>query len=260
VVDPEIRVERKKVFTVLEAVTDAEETRGNWRGVHNGAFDEADRLLYKYPNNVFTGSVHWTNSFQCSKCGEHYFYPGSLEYHAQHCRFQFHQSGAITLGDDARACVFHVTAESPPRERWVCEEVSCWTRRETDWDFPILRRENWRIPQFNSHAFVLTLDGRITSYLVLREKLRPDSAEAIKFAFPFKEGDNGATCDAGWALGEIFTVRSGRGRGYARELLNAALSNLAQNMNRIAYLAPFTDAGRKFVASLGLSNIMLAGG
>jgi hypothetical protein len=117
---------------------------------------------------------------------------------------------------------------------------------------------NWCIPQFNSHPFVLTLDGRITSYLLLREKLRPDSATASKFAFPFKEEDHGATCDAWWALSEIFTVRSERGRGYALQLLKAALSNVGQNVNNMAYLSPFTDAGCKFVASLGLSNIILA--
>jgi predicted acetyltransferase len=52
-------------------------------------------------------------------------------------------------------------------------------------------------------------------------------------------------------------VRSERGKGYARHLMNAALSNIAQNAKSIAYLAPFTQMGQKFVASLGLSDIIL---
>jgi len=268
-VEPEFRVERREVFSTLEAVTENEEntgkTRRSWRGVLNGAFDEDDRLLYKEPDNVFTGSVHWTNHFHCSKCGEGFFYPGPLEYHARHCRFRFHECYASMFTEaglsrqqsqDLR--VAHVTAESHQREREVCEELSRWTRRETGWDFPILHKRNWRIPEFNSHAFVLTVDGHLVSYLALREKLRADSKKAYRLAFPFGEDDHGAACDAGWALGEMFTARSERGRGYAHQLLKAALGNVAGNVNGIAWLAPLTDAGWKFVASLGLSEIMLA--
>lgn len=62
--DAEIRVERSKVFDdVLEAVMEGVGEQRDWRGVRNGAFDESDRLLYKQPSNVGTGSVNWTNSF-----------------------------------------------------------------------------------------------------------------------------------------------------------------------------------------------------
>lgn len=228
--------------------------RENWRGVHNGAFDERDRLLYVYPNRVHTGSELWANNFHCSKCGCHFFYPEDMKDHAHDCIFRF----STKIVQSLPIALWHVTCPSPAEEKEACEELSNWTMRETLWDFPILTKERWLTPEFRSHAFVLTDDQALTGYLLIREKLKPEAMKARRLALPPNEEDQGVPCEARWALGEIFTVRQERRRAYARRLLDAALRHLNLNLTSIAFLFPFTDSGWQFTQSLGLQEIVVA--
>jgi hypothetical protein len=96
----------------------------------------------------------------CSKCLMLFNDAREAKLHAANCHPRFIQTKPIT----ANLSVAHVTPDSPPFERRICERMAKISYMVCGWNAPVLRHRHWLTSRFSAQAFLLLKNSSIVSY------------------------------------------------------------------------------------------------
>lgn len=196
--------------------------REDYKGVHNAYFNTRGEIVLSLPPYVLMGDSY-CNIFVCPHCLEQYFDPTVAKKHANKCRF----SPSNYIAEN----IAYVNADSPRKERKVCENISRLSRLASGWDFPLLHRKNWRVAEFDSHVLMMTESKTIIlSYLLFRQY--------------HKEG---------WMLTDIFTPETYRRKGYCRQLFLKGIEFFKLEAHP-AFMSPLSENGHDFLLAMGYST------
>lgn len=192
--------------------------REDYKGVHNAYFNTRDEIIVTLPQNYLIGD-HFCNVFVCPHCLEQYLDPMTAKNHAKRCQFVYSNYIAQNIA--------YVNADSPRKERKVCENLSRISRLASGWDFPLLHK-NWRIPEFGSHVLVMTDSTRnVLSYLLFRQ------------------------ChEEGWVLTDVFTPEAYRRKGFCRQLFHKA-TEFFKLKQHPEFMSPLSENGYSFLRAMG---------
>ena len=96
----------------------------------------------------------------CSKCLMLFNDPKEAKLHAANCHPSFRQIKPLS----ANLSVAHVTPNSLPLERRICERMAKISYMVCGWDAPVLRHSHWHTSRFSAQAFLLLKGHSIVSY------------------------------------------------------------------------------------------------
>jgi hypothetical protein len=165
----------------------------------------------------------------CSKCLMLFNDPKEARLHAANCHPKFILTKPLT----STLSVAHITPDSPPFERRVCERMSKISFMVCAWDGPILRRNKWIRNGWHLHAYLLTNREEIASYIV---KGRVNSLEQDEFGLWHKD-----------IITDMFTVENKRKRGNMKLLVLSALKSMHHTLETVWFQEPISEEGEKFL-------------
>jgi hypothetical protein len=119
----------------------------------------------------------------------------------------------------------HVTADSLPAERRICERMAKISRKACEWDAPALLRNKWITYRMVSEAFLLLNGSSIVSYIAIHRQKAGLETELL--------------------VADMFTVQSYRGKGKMTLLYSEVLKSF--KMRQIEFQEPFSPAGFAFI-------------
>ena len=165
----------------------------------------------------------------CSKCLMLFNEPNEAKLHAANCHPSFINTRPLMSG----LSVAHITPDSPPFERRVCERMAKISYMVSGWDCPVLRRNKWINHGWHYHAYLLTDREEIVSYIVMG---RVNTLEQDEFGFWHKD-----------IVVDMFAVENKRRQGNMKLLLNHALKSMRHTFESVWFQEPISEQGEKFL-------------
>jgi hypothetical protein len=168
-------------------------------------------------------------AFLCSKCLALFNDLEEAKLHTANCHPSFINTKSLT----SILSVAHITPDSLPFERRICERMAKISYMASGWDCPVLRRNKWISHGWHYHAYLLTSDEEIANSIVLG---RVNTLEQDEFGLWHKD-----------IVVDMFAVENKRRQGNMKLLLTHALKSLHLSLETVWFQEPISEIGEKFL-------------
>jgi hypothetical protein len=165
----------------------------------------------------------------CSKCLMLFNDIEEAKLHAANCHPSFIKTYPLMEG----LSVAHITPDSQPFERRVCERMAKISYMASGWDCPVLRRNKWINHGWHYHAYLLTDSEEIANYIVMG---RVNTLEQDEFGLWHKD-----------IVVDMFAVENKRRQGNMKLLLTHTLKSMRHTLETVWFQEPLSEQGEKFL-------------
>jgi hypothetical protein len=165
----------------------------------------------------------------CSKCLALFNNPKEAKLHAADCHPKFTEIEPLT----PELSVAHITPDSPPFERRICERLSKISFMASGWDHPILQRQKWIRGRWYLHTYLMIDCEEVTGYIVMGLVHTIDEDE-----FGLRQKD---------IVTDMFAVENKRRQGNMRLLLNHVHKSIGRSLETVWFQEPLSQYGEVFL-------------